>query len=84
MLDRLELRYGRDAKMRARLLPIVVRVLDSSPPSKSRTAMLRLVVEAYAYHMKVRKTIDKLRGSLRTRLNDVYGEILGIQPPNIG
>lgn len=84
MLDRLELRYGRDARMRARLLPIVTRVLDSCPPSKSRTGMLRLVVTAYAHHMKVRGTIDQLRKSLRSRLNDVYGEILGIEPPNVG
>ena len=84
MLDRLELRHGRDLSMRHRLLPIVIRILDSGPPSAQRTSLLRLVVEAYTSHMRVRDTVDKLRTKLRERLNEVYGEILGIQPPGVG
>lgn len=84
MLDRLELRHGRDPNMRLRLLPIVIRILDSGPPSPQRTSLLRLVVEAYSSHMRVRETVDKLRTRLRERLNEVYGEILGIEPPGVG
>ena len=84
MLDRLEIRYGADAGLRRRLLPIVVRVFESSPPSQQRPDMLRLVVQAYAKHMTARKTVDELRERLRCRINETYGKILGIEPPRIG
>ncbi len=83
MLDRIELRYGYDLTMRNRLRPLVVRVLESSPASTERTALLRLVVKAYANHIRVKETLDELRVKLRERLNEVYGEILGIEPPRL-
>ena len=84
ILDRLEVRYGHDHDMRRRLLPIVVRILDTSPPGSGRRGLLRLVVEAYEHHLKVRNTIQILRGRLRDRLNDVYAQMLGIEPPRVG
>ena len=83
MLDRLEIRYGADAGLRRRLLPIVVRVFESCPPSAQRTEMLRLVVQAYTHHMQVRVTVDQLRERLRQRINQVYGQVLGILPPGV-
>ncbi len=83
ILDRLEVRYGYDSDMRRRLLPIIVRILESSPPSSGRRTLLSLVLEAYEHHVKVRDTIDLLRLRLRERLNEVYGEVLGIEPPGI-
>ncbi|NJN14305.1 MAG: hypothetical protein HC813_01240 [Planctomycetes bacterium] len=83
MLSRLEMRFGPDPKLRTRLRPIIVRVLESGPPSTERTGMLRLIVNAYAHHMKVRLVLDELRGRLRDRMNAVYGEMLGIEPPGL-
>jgi len=83
MLARLEMRYGGDQKLRGRLRPIIVRILESGPPSPKRTGMLRLVVNAYAHHIKVREVLDDLRGRLRLRMNEVYGEMLGIEPPGL-
>jgi len=84
MLDRLEIRYGYDQDMRRRILPILVRVLESTPASAGRRTLLRLVVEAYENHVKVRSAIEMLRLRLRQRLNEVYGEVLGIEPPRVG
>jgi len=84
LLDRIELRHGYDRTMRDRLRPLVVRILESSPPSAQRTGLLRLVVKAYACHIEVKNTVDDLRQRLRIRLNEVYGEILGIEPPGVG
>ena len=70
--------------MRRKLLPIVVRILQMGPPGKQRQELLRLVVEAYAHHVRVRDTIQLLRLRLREQLNDAYGEMLGIEPPRVG
>ncbi|MHC4549964.1 MAG: hypothetical protein ACYTEZ_14425 [Planctomycetota bacterium] len=70
--------------MRRRLLPIVVRILETGPPGKKRQALLRLVIEAYAHHVRVRDTINALRQRLREHLNEAYGEMLGIEPPRVG
>ncbi len=82
ILDRLEVRYGHDPDLRQRMLPIIVRILEAGP--ESRKALLRLVVEAYEHHVKVRRALDLLRTKLRERLNDVYGRVLGIDPPRVG
>ena len=84
ILDRLEITYGASKGLRRRLLPIVARILQCSPPSKKREALLRLVIEAYAHHTKVRDTIRLLRMRLRERLNEVYADMLGIEPPRVG
>jgi len=84
LLDRLEVTYGASKGLRRRLLPIVAKILESSPPSKKREALLRLVIEAYAHHTKVRETIQVLRLRLRERLNEVYSDMLGIEPPRVG
>ena len=69
--------------MRRKLLPIVIRILQTGPPGKKRQALLRLVVEAYAHHVRVRDTIRMLRARLRDHLNDAYGDMfeLGIVDP---
>lgn len=82
ILDRLEIRYGHDIDLRQRMLPVVVRILETG--ADSRKSLLRLVVEAYEHHVKVRRALDLLRGKLRDRLNDVYGRVLGIEPPRVG
>lgn len=82
ILDRLEVRYGYDLDLRQRMLPIIVRILEAGPDS--RKSLLRLVVEAYEHHVKVRRALDLLRTKLRERLNDVYGRVLGIDPPRVG
>jgi hypothetical protein len=84
ILDRLSVRYGPEPRMRRKLLPIVVRILQTGPPGKKRQALLRLVVEAYAHHVRVRDTIHLLRARLRQHLNDAYGDMLGIEPPRVG
>lgn len=82
ILDRLEIRYGHDIDLRQRMLPVVVRILEAG--ADSRKSLLRLVVEAYEHHVKVRRALDLLRTKLRDRLNDVYGRVLGIEPPRVG
>jgi hypothetical protein len=82
ILDRLEIRYGCDPDLRQRMLPVLVRILEAGP--ESRRTLLRLVVEAYEHHVKVRRALDLLRSKLRDRLNDVYGRVLGIEPPRVG
>ena len=82
ILDRLEVRYGYDPDLRQRMLPVVVRILEAGPESKK--SLLRLVVEAYEHHVKVRRALDLLRSKLRERLNDVYARVLGIEPPRVG
>jgi hypothetical protein len=82
ILDRLEVRYGADPDLRQRMLPVLVRILEGDPGSHAD--LLRLVVRAYEHHVKVRRTLDLLRGKLRERLNDVYGRVLGIEPPRVG
>jgi hypothetical protein len=82
ILDRLEVRYGYDPDLRQRMLPVVVRILETG--AESRKPMLRLVVEAYEHHVKVRRALDLLRTKLRERLNEVYGRVLGIDPPRVG
>ena len=82
ILERLEVRYGCDPDLRERMLPILVRILEIGP--ESRKPLLRLVVEAYEHHVKVRRALDLLRTKLRERLNDVYSRVLGIEPPCVG
>jgi hypothetical protein len=82
ILDRLEVRYGVDLDLRARMQPVLVRILETD--AGSRTALLKLVVQAYEHHVKVRHSLDLLRAKLRDRLNDVYGRVLGIEPPRVG
>jgi hypothetical protein len=82
MLDRLEVRYGSDPDLRQRMLPVLVRILETN--AGSRTGLLRLVVQAYEHHIKVRRALDLLRAKLRDRLNDIYGRVLGIEPPRVG
>ena len=83
MLDRLEARYGLDTKLRARLHPVVVKILESGSTVEHRVELLKLVARAYAHHVRVRDILDELRRTLRHRLNETYGRILGIQPPCI-
>ena len=82
ILDRLEVRYGSDPDLRQRMLPVVVRILETD--AGSRKALLRLVVQAYEHHVKVRRALDLLRARLREQLNDVYAKKLGIEPPRVG
>lgn len=82
ILDRLEVRYGLDPDLRRRMLPVIVRILQAGP--EARKPMLRLVIEAYEHHVKVRRSLDLLRTKLRERLNDTYGRVLGIEPPRVG
>lgn len=82
ILERLEVRYGCDPDLRQRMLPVLVRILQAGPDS--RRTLLRLVVEAYEHHVKVRRALDLLRTTLRERLNDVYAKKLGIEPPRVG
>lgn len=74
-------RFGNNAPLCAKLRPLVLRILESTPPSRQRTALLGLVVEIYAQHLRIYKTVTRLQNRLNRRLNAVYGEILGIQPP---
>jgi hypothetical protein len=82
ILERLEVRYGCDPDLRERMLPILVRILEAG--QESRKTLLRLVVEAYEHHVKVRRALDLLRTRLREQLNDIYARKLGIEPPNLG
>jgi hypothetical protein len=82
ILERLEVRYGCDPDLRERMLPVLVRILEAGP--ESRKSLLRLVVEAYEHHVKVRRALDLLRTHLRERLNDIYAKNLGIEPPGLG
>jgi hypothetical protein len=82
ILDRLEVRYGSDPDLRQRMLPVVVRILETD--AASRKSLLSLVVQAYEHHVKVRRALDLLRTKLRERLNEIYGRVLGIDPPRVG
>lgn len=82
ILDRLEVRYGSDPDLRQRMLPVVVRILETD--AASRKSLLGLVVQAYEHHVKVRRALDLLRTKLRERLNEIYGRVLGIDPPRVG
>jgi len=84
LLDRLESRFGIDDALREKLHPLVTRIHDSVPPSSQREALIRLVIEIYAQHMKVRRTVVRLQRRLNHRINEAYGAILGIDPPNLG
>ena len=81
LLDQIEDRFGINDLLRAKLSPLVLRILEATPPSRQRTALLGLVAEIYAQHMRLHKTVQRLQDRLHHRLNQVYGEILGIQPP---
>ena len=83
LLDRLENRFGIDDGLREKLHPLVARIHESVPPGKQRDALIRLVVEVYAQHMRLRRTVDRLHDRLHHRINLAYGAILGIEPPNI-
>lgn len=84
IISRIEIRHGADPELRRRLVPIVTQILDSDPAPGERTAMLRLVVRAYASHMRVRTTLDELKDRMRLQVNAVYGRMLGIEPPGVG
>lgn len=81
LLDRLEDKHGHDRTLRERIRPVVVSILEMGPPSRERTELLKLVVETYVHQAQVRRAIDGLKARLRERLNDVYGRMLGIEPP---
>lgn len=83
LLDRLENRFGIDDVLREKLHPLVTRIHGTVPPGSQRDALLRLVIEIYAQHMRVRRTVDRLQDRLHHRINATYGAILGIEPPNL-
>lgn len=82
ILDKLEAKHGIDRTLRGRIRPVVVSILQMGPSSPERTELLKLVVETYAHQAKVRRAIDDLKNRLRRKLNEVYGRMLGIEPPN--
>jgi len=45
---------------------------------------LNLVIEVYAQQMRLARTVQRLQDRLQRRLNEAYGQILGIEPPHLG
>ena len=84
LLDRLEDKFGLNDLLRAKLRPLVLRILESTPPSQRRQALLNLVIEVYAQQMRLARTVQRLQDRLHRRLNEAYGQILGIEPPHLG
>jgi hypothetical protein len=84
LLDRLEDKFGLNEALRAKLRPLILRILESTPPNERRKALLRLVIEIYAQQMRLAKTVQRLQARLHSRLNEAYGQILGIEPPHVG
>jgi hypothetical protein len=84
LLDRLEDKFGLNEALRAKLRPLILRILESTPPNERRKALLRLVIEIYAQQMRLSKTVQRLQARLHSRLNEAYGQILGIEPPHVG
>ncbi|MGQ0614772.1 MAG: hypothetical protein ACT4PV_13635 [Planctomycetaceae bacterium] len=82
LLARIEAKFGSDAALLQRLRPIVLRILESGPDSKERRGFLRLVVETYARHTRMRRAIDEMKERMVSRVNEVYGRMLGILPPS--
>jgi len=80
-LARVEARFGSDRALLERLRPIVLRILESGPDTRERRGFLRLVVETYARHTRLRRAIDAMRARLVARVNELYGRMLGIVPP---
>ncbi len=80
-LARIEAKFGSDAPLLQRLRPIVLRILESGPDSRERRGFLRLVVETYARHIRMRQAIDEMRERMVSRVNELYGLMLGILPP---
>ena len=70
-----------DTVLRAQLRPILARVYQSDLTDRQRGSLLRLLAETYARQMKLHRSLDQLRVRLRRRLNEIYADQLGIQPP---
>jgi len=83
VLDRIELRFGIDTKLRIRLHPIVMKVIALGKDDAERKPLLRMVAEAYAHHSRVREVLEDLEARLSQRITTNYAENLGIQPPNL-
>jgi hypothetical protein len=84
LLDRVEIRYGRSSNIRRRLVPIVARILETGGEGPERADLLRSAIAAYATHMRAQEKLGYLKDRLRDRLNVVYGQLLGIEPPRVG
>lgn len=79
-IARLDAKFGHDPALVARLRPVLVRVFESGPDSRERRSLLRLVAETYARHVRMSESIAAMRERLFSRVNDLYGRMLGIQP----
>ncbi|MGH7162111.1 MAG: hypothetical protein ACREID_01400 [Planctomycetota bacterium] len=84
LLSLLRARFGDDPRFQSRLRPVLIKVLAGEPRGESRRRMLRLVVECYARHVRLRKAIARTREKLRRRINELYASMIGISPPDIG
>lgn len=79
-LARLEEKFGRDEHLAGRLRPIVGRIFEGGSDSKERRALLRIVAETYARHLRMRAAVEAMRERLVCRVNELYGRALGIRP----
>jgi hypothetical protein len=79
-LARLEGKFGGDKDLAEKLRPIVARVFESGPDSRDRRALLRIVAETYARHLRLRAAVESMRERLVRRVNELYGRALGIRP----
>ena len=83
LLRQLESKFGTDPFLVKHLQPVLVRIYDTAMKVEERDDILRLVVETYAGHLKIRTSIQKLRKRIRNRLNEIYSRVLGIQQPGL-
>lgn len=81
LLARLEQKFGREPDIAERLRPIVQQLFAAGTQTPERRSLLRLVVETYARHSRLQRNIESMRDRLQRRVNEVYGRLLGIQPP---
>ncbi|MFQ5845972.1 MAG: hypothetical protein ACE5JG_13390 [Planctomycetota bacterium] len=80
----MEVKFGTDPALAGHLRPVLVRIYGADVESTERNELLRLVVEAYASHLEIRKSIEKLRRRIQLRLTEIYSRVLGIEPPGLG
>lgn len=82
-MRRIQAKFGYDESLASRLRPIVVRAYEKTFNERQRRSILRLIAETYARQVKLKEALQKLRRRLRRRLNEIYAEQLGIEPPGI-
>jgi hypothetical protein len=84
LLRAMEIKFGAEPILANHLRPVLVRIYGADIKRGERNELVRLVVETYAAHLKIRKAIEKLRKRIRVRLTEIYSRVLGVEPPGLG